>query len=657
MPSLNWTLNRLRLMEPAEIRWRIGKALKNRLESMCGPGKRPPTAREDWGKAWLDASVGIDPAPYCRAADAIMDGRYDIFAMKGARLGFPPRWNQDPKTGTVSPLRFGKTLDYRDESLVGEIKYLWELNRHYELVTLAQAYRLSGYMKYANACRDLLSTWIDQCPYPLGVAWSSSLENGIRLLNWSAAWSLLGGPTSALFDGNGACFRSQWLSAIHQHCRFIAGHLSRHSSANNHLFGEYMGLFAGAVTWPCWPQSAEWKALAREGLEREALLQNHDDGVNREQAIWYHHEVADMMLLCLSIGQRNGIAFSRDYCGRLEGMLEFIAATMDVAGNVPMIGDSDDALMVRFCTDPCFEPFRSLLATGAALFARSDFKRKARCFDVKSRWLTGDEGAERFESLPESSSPHPPRRAYPQGGYYILGKDFDTQTEVRIVADAGSLGYLSICAHGHADALSFTLSAGGRELLIDPGTYAYHTQKAWRDYFRGTSAHNTVRIDGMDQSEPGGNFMWLRKAEAVCESWNSDDSEDVLVARHDGYMRLHDPVLHVRRLHFLKAQRMLMVEDRFSCKDIHQAEFMWHFGEECDVRLEQGRVLARSGNVRLEMQMPEEGTAELMYGSEQPPSGWVSRRYDEKCRSPSIALKAEIGSGVSYRTFIHIAFE
>ncbi|MFD2270385.1 heparinase II/III family protein [Undibacterium arcticum] len=129
----------------------------------------------------------------------------------------------------------------------------------------------------------------------------------------------------------------------------MAGHFFLfHSSANNHLLGEYMGLFIGATTWPCWDASSRWRRLAQRGLEREALKQNAPDGVNREQGIWYHHEVADMMLLCGLFGRANGMEFSEAYWERLETMLEFVLSVMDVAGNVPMIGDSDDALMVRF---------------------------------------------------------------------------------------------------------------------------------------------------------------------------------------------------------------------------------------------------------------------------------------------------------------------
>src|SRR5690606_32758000 len=159
---------------------------------------------------------------------------------------------------------------------------------------------------------------------------------------------------------------------------------------------------------------------------------------------------------------------------------------------------ADDALMLRLSHEPGWDPYRSLLATCALLFDRADFKHKAGRLDDKTRWLFGPAAQARWDALP--ARPAPPRLTFPAGGHYLLGSDFDTAREVRIAIDCAPLGYLSIAAHGHADALAFTLSVAGHELLIDPGTYAYHTQKTWRDYFRGTLAHNTVRIDGEDQS-------------------------------------------------------------------------------------------------------------------------------------------------------------
>ncbi|MDT9110874.1 heparinase II/III domain-containing protein, partial [Escherichia coli] len=87
------------------------------------------------------------------------------------------------------------------------------------------------------------------------------------------------------------------------------------------------------------------------------------------------------------------------------------------------------------------------------------------------------------------------------------------------------------------------------------------TQKRWRDYFRGTSAHNTVRVDGEDQSVIGGNFMWLQKANACCDVWETTSTRDFFVGSHDGYLRLPDGVLHRRSIEFDKVRRQLRVAD------------------------------------------------------------------------------------------------
>lgn len=668
MSSLAWKLNRLRAMGVAEIAYRVEQALHARLEQRGIGLARPGAPGDRVGAAWCVGQPGLaEIAQYRMAADRILAGRLDVFALRDAHLGFPPRWNRDPKTGTEAPLTFGKTLNYRDEKIVGDIKYLWEPNRHLELVTLAQAWQLTGDMKYAEGCRTLLESWFEQCPYPLGPNWTSSLEHAVRLVNWAVAWGLLEGRPSpqpsprggeGVFAGaDGEAFHGRWLDSIYRHCHFIAGHLSRHSSANNHLFGEYMGLFMGALMWPCWEESARWLETARRGLEEEALRQNAPDGVNREQAIWYQHEVADMMLLCGLAGRANGVEFPADYWARLEAMLEFVAALMDVGGKVPMIGDSDDAVMVRLSREPGFNAYRSLLATGAVLFGRADFARKAGAFDDKSRWLLGEKGAADFAGLVARplSTEGGMKRAFPEGGYYILGDRFDTPDEVRIVADAGPLGYLSIAAHGHADALALTLSVGGHEILIDPGTYAYHTQKKWRDYFRGTSAHNTVRVDRLDQSTIGGNFMWLRHARAWCEQWASDENQDWLVAAHDGYMYLPDPVLHLRTLEFDKGARILRVTDRLEGKEAHEVEVFWHFAEACQIQVSGNEISAACGDRTIQMHMPEGGwSPRVAAGQESPPLGWVSRRFDVKTPAPSVVWSGRIAGTTALVTEIRL---
>jgi hypothetical protein len=629
--NLAWAIRRLSAMSGREVAYRIGQRARNGLDRFDGAASPSIIEGQATGEPWVKPLPrGFDAKKYAAAADRILSGDFQIFALRPAHLGFPPQWNRDPKTGTIAPLTRSTQIDYRDEALVGDIKYLWEPSRHAALVTLAQAWHLTGDRKFAAGCQLLLDSWFEQCPYRVGPHWTSSLELALRLVNWSFAWHLLGGAQSAVFHGAaGEAFRARWLTSIYQHCRFISRHLSRHSSANNHLLGELTGLFVASVTWPLWTSSERWRDSAHRELEREALEQNRADGVNAEQAIWYHHEVADMLIVAGLVGRANGRDFGHNYWQRLEAMLAFLASIMDVSGNVPNFGDADDAVIAPL--DPHEDHvYRSLLARGAVLFGGPEFQLKAGAFDDKSRWLLGDAAEGSYVRNAGDAARLPVQQRFDHGGYYVLGDHFDSPREIRIVADAGPLGYLSIAAHGHADALSFTLSAGGHELLIDPGTFAYHTHKHWRDYFRGTIAHNTVRVDLQDQSINAGNFLWLSHARARLVSFEVTPDEQCWIAEHDGYGRLQDRVVHRRELRFVRATGTLTVRDELLCRSEHQLELPWHFAEGCEVGLDARTLIARNGPAVLHMTLPAAARWQLVRGQEDPPLGWISRAFDSK---------------------------
>jgi len=633
-----WRLNRLRCMTPSEIPHRVLRTLAMNAEraGLFGSQRVPQPDLAQIPHHWIHSAARVDAAPYLAAADRIAAGKLDVFALRDADLGSPPRWNRDPKTGVEAPLTFGKLLDYRNPQLVGDIKYLWEPNRHLHLVTLAQAHALSRNAWYFRVLQKHLESWFDSCPYPMGPNWTSALEVAIRLINWSVAWQLLGGARSPLFQtGEGARLRRRWLESIYQHAQFVRGHFSLDSSANNHLIGEAAGLFIAALTWPHWPCSREWLTAAKATLERETLLQNAPDGVNREQSVSYQQFVLDLLLLPLLAGKANGQWFSVAYESRIEAMLEYLASIMDAGGNVPMLGDSDEALAVR-------------LAEGG------DFKLKAGVLDDKTRWLMGEQADALFDGQCTAEARLPVRQAFPKGGYYILGCDFEGENEIRLIVDAGPLGYQTIAAHGHADALAFTLSVGGLEFLIDPGTFAYHTEAPWRRYFRGTAAHNTLCVDGQDQSQSGGNFMWLRKAHAGCNLWSSTTEKDLFRGWQDGFMRLADPVMHQRRISLDKMARRVVIEDSLQMAGEHDIELFFHCSEQCEVELAPDGFTLRQGGrtISLELQLAEGASAHIYHGSTEPILGWVSRGFDQKAPAPTIAWRARIAGNVVLRTEI-----
>ncbi len=657
MPKLRWRYNRLRCMTPAEIAHRVMRAVASRMEA-AGLIPERAVPEPDLAPApqrWIHAGARVEAPRYLAAADRIAEGWLDIFALRNVDIGSPPRWNRDPKTGIEGPLIYGKTLDYRDTNLIGDCKYLWEPNRHQHLVTLAQAYALSQKKRYADVIAEHLESWFLACPHRMGPNWSSALEPAIRLINWSATWQLLGGAHSQVFERHPE-LRASWLRSIYQHAEFVNGWFSLHSSANNHLIGEAAGLFIAAVTWPHWPRAKAWLETSKRILEREVLLQNFPDGVNREQAVAYQQYELDILILCLLAGKASGQWFSAAYESRIEAMLDFLASIMDASGNIPMFGDSDDGYVVRLSQEKGFCLFRSVLASGAILFRRGDFKMKARSLDDKNRWLFGAGADAQFDAIDSEKTWLPPRQQFPEGGYYILGCEFETPNEIRLVADAGPLGYQSIAAHGHADALSFTLSAGGREFLIDPGTYAYHTHGRWRQYFRGTAAHNTVRVDGLDQSEPGGNFMWLSHARAGCSLWLSSAHKDSFEGWHNGYMRFPDPVKHRRMIELDKSARRIVIEDTLEMADEHDIELFFHCSELCEVDAAgEDYVLTQDGvSIRLLLPKTEDSSAQIRRGSVAPISGWVSRAFDARQPTATIVWRAKLRENVVLRTEIQV---
>jgi hypothetical protein len=585
---------------------------------------RPPAAKlaVDAGCCdWINLS-GIEDAPYLAAAHDLINGQESVFGVTRRSVSGRIDWNRDPLTGTRAPLTFGKLLNLNDRRVVGDIKYIWEPNRHYELVTLSQAFALSGNDSFLNALQERLESWLEQCPYPMGVNWSSALEVAIRLISWSLVWQFIGGKNSRLFAGDdGAGLLQRWFDSIYQHVHFIRSNYSRFSSANNHLIGEAAGVFVAACTWPFWREFEKWGADARNILIDTAITQTHPDGVNREQAVGYQQFVLDFFVLSALVGRSRRQEFPKIYWQKIERMMEYIP----------------------------------LLATGSILFNRSDFALKSGRLDDKTRFLLGDKG---FLGLMtgECRQGDEKKRKFEDGGYYILGRDFDKEREIFLLVDSGPLGYLSIAAHGHADALAVYLSVAGREFLIDPGTYCYHGMPEWRAYFRGTRSHNTLVVDGEDQSVQGGPFLWTRHAKAICTRFEPGLENEVFVGEHDGYKRLRDPVIHQRQI--LRSGSEFEFVDTLKCAGRHSIERWWHFSERCTVTIEGSSVFAENDGIMIELVASNSSTKVVrLRGTENPIGGWVSRNYGAKVATTSVCFRDEIGntSILSTRLACHLS--
>jgi hypothetical protein len=145
--------------------------------------------------------------------------------------------------------------------------------------------------------------------------------------------------------------------------------------------------------------------------------------------------------------------------------------------------------------------------------------------------------------------------------------------------------------HGHADCLSVELSHRGKPILMDPGAFSWRRSPEWRNAFRGTLAHNTLRIDGQDQTPLAGTFGAGRFARPTLRAHATSGSISCVEASHHGYSRLGSPISH-RRIVIETGSDGWLIVDLAEGTGIHDWELAWHFDPGIQVRLEPGGALA-----------------------------------------------------------------
>jgi hypothetical protein len=630
--SLAWYWNRLRVMHPAEMVHRATGAFGRLARE---PATRLPSPRLEAAppSPWLAAAADAAAVPSCerarRLADQLLAGRWQRLDGAVVEIGHPPAWagTHQPPAGV-------------------DIRHAMELHRHAHLVPLAQAFAASGDERYRQAVLDHLQSWFAACPYPHGAAWASALDAGLRLLNWSLVWQLIG------VDAGGshplpAPLRRRWLDDVILHAHVIRHNLSRHSSANNHLIGELVGLVAAHATWPYWPRLGRWAATARSELERETLRQNAADGCNREQASWYQAFVFELLAVFVRIAQLQGAPVPSPVRARLAAMARFAAALRDAGGALSHHGDADHATALGLVLghDDAIE---RMLGLAVAMRLAPELAPLLTEAPELGAWLVGpvdDAATPRDAGAAQAARQQLPRE-FADGGYFLLGRDFGGGDEVMMTVDAGPLGYLGIAAHGHADALSLRLSVGGRALLVDRGTGSYNTEPSWRRYFRGTLAHNTVCIDGSEQSGYGGPFLWLGKARCTVRRFGSDDMHGVIEASHDGYRRLRGRPLHERGVEWVAAERRFTVTDTIRGRGPREIAIAWHFAPECAVAIDRdGVVTASRDAVSLRLRVDggdAAGRWSLHRGSADSFLGWHSPRLGVRVPAYSLVWHAAV---------------
>ena len=515
------------------------------------------------------------------------------------------RWRKDYVSGIESGRRYFRLIPYLDAARAGDHKVVWELNRHQHLVLLAQAFLLTGCRQYVDEIRGQWESWVESNPYQRSINWASALEVAFRSLSWCWTYHLIG---QSMDDG----WRRRFLAELYRHGVHIRHNLSIYFSPNTHLLGEAVALHALGTWFPSFSHAEKWRETGARIVSQELQRQVRADGGHFEQSSYYHLYALDFFLLHYVLAGR-----PEELRPVLVRMAEYLDAIMDGAGAIPLIGDDDGGRVFHpYGRRVCFG--RATLATCAVLFNRPDWLRSPEDLQVQAVWWLGAE-ALGIEPVPGRA---PQSRLFPQTGTAILRSG-----ELLAIVDVGGFGPFR-AGHSHSDTLQVVVRAGDEEILIDPGTYTYVGDRRWRDWFRGSAAHNTVRIDGKDQAVAQGPFAWAGRPKTGMNNWASTAERDFLDA-WCSYPVDSAEIMHRRRIILSKPDQVLYILDDIRGTGEHLVEQFWHTGSETKIlsrncfQIGSHARLVLAGNL-------ETG---LTVGGDH---GWRSSVFGEKSSAPVI---------------------
>ena len=646
---LAWYAGRAARMSGREIIWRaarVGRTLTGRDGLRERSDARILTGSADWD-ALLRSFVAADTRPLLldrdRAqriamrrpaevgqliaeANRILAGEHAYLGYPTVNLGPTVDWNFDPLTCYRWPTTSASRLDHRVAG--SDPKWIWELNRLQHLPVLAQTWLVTGDDRYAERAFEHLDSWLDQNPVGSGMAWRGAFEVGIRAI--SVAVALQGLRTSPALTAQRYRRAVRMLDASARHCWHGR---SRFSSANNHLIGELAGMITVHLLFPELASPAGVYQEALDALADEAGRQILPDGSGAEQSVSYQVFTAELFAWVVGLLRLGDREPPTELVAALHRSARYLASVVGSEDPDPRYGDDDDGFAMRLGAEPK-RTVRQHLGIVAATTAHDAAGRYGE-MTLTATWFATALGTPVDQIGADVGGAETTAGAYaPNGGLVVLRPG-----PHRLTMDVGPLGYGSTAAHGHADALAVTLSAAGRELVVDPGTGSYYANPRWRVAHRGTAAHPTVCVDGLDQSEIGGPFYWKRHASTTIRS--VDLTRGIVDAEHDGYRRLDDPVTHRRWLIAPPGDPTIVVVDLLDGSSEHDVTVSWPLHPELDwIPVADGYLVDRGEGPVLQLCHAATTPVELgqLRADAESGLGWWSDRLE--ARTPAWLLTA-----------------
>lgn len=359
---------------------------------------------------------------------------------------------------------------------------------------------------------ELIERWIADNPVGHGNGWEA-YPLSLRIVNW-IKWSL---------DGNDLSRTATESLAVQ--VRYLSRSLEFHL-LGNHLFENAKALTIAGLYFDG-AEAEGWLSLGIYLLNEQVKEQILPDGGHFELSPMYHSLIFEGLLDVLNTHRAYSQQMPAELLSPLRGMLAWFQAMCHPDGQISFFNDA-------------------AFAIGPDLAASTAY---AQALGIDASSTTGT-------------------RMLEDSGYVRLER-----SSAVLIADVAKVGPDYLPGHAHADTLSFEFSLMGRRVIVNSGTSLYgQTEERHRQ--RGTSSHNTIRLDKCDSSEVWGGFRVARRASVTVKAF-SMHSDGKLQASHDGYVRLAGKPVHTRG--FMLREDHLIIEDELEGTGNHLIESFLHF--------------------------------------------------------------------------------
>ncbi len=363
-----------------------------------------------------------------------------------------PRLEQHPdyrKRFSVEELLEGRVTLLHESGMPGgsgwaapEKSHLWNFNLHYLefLIPLAAAWQEEQDIRYYECFRDYCRRWIADNRNGTGDGWHPYTIS-LRLTN---LWICLDGFGETVREDEE--FFRELNDSMYAQYLHLQKRLELHL-LGNHYFENLKAVVLGALYFKEPGVYDAYKLRLSDEIAEQIL----PDGVHYERSLMYHKLILEDLMRTAKAVKPADRLWYQELLETIQKMADAMYSLEEGMGRTPLFNDAGDNVA------------RSMTSLLAAL-------------------------REEFLITPSL------RRAFPDAGYYCL-----RDRELKVILDAGAIAPDYMPGHGHCDGLSFELAWKGRPLFVNSGTGMY--QGDLRPYFRSTAAHNTVVIDGEEQSE------------------------------------------------------------------------------------------------------------------------------------------------------------